>query len=193
MQQFGAQQPLSGGWHQPVTGGTPVPPPPQPAAVHPAQPQLAQAPPAPAGGPPPVDTTGHVRLPAGAPVQMPAQSAGPAQPDAARAAVAVLLIGPAGAGKTTVARHWAERRPVPTAHRVVGALSRPSAWTGRPLLPLQSRFAAVRRRLAAYLDWYLPFGLISLVPIQCPDGLGERFALRVVIDVPANDVSVSMP
>ncbi|MEU6239257.1 AAA family ATPase, partial [Kitasatospora sp. NPDC047058] len=26
------------------------------------------------------------------------------------------LIGPAGAGKTTVARHWAERRPTPTAH-----------------------------------------------------------------------------
>ncbi|WP_398920165.1 AAA family ATPase [Streptomyces sp. I6] len=28
----------------------------------------------------------------------------------------MLLIGPAGAGKTTVARHWARRRPVPTAH-----------------------------------------------------------------------------
>ncbi|MGW5424990.1 AAA family ATPase, partial [Streptomyces sp. NPDC003943] len=32
------------------------------------------------------------------------------------ATIAVLLIGPAGAGKTTVARHWAARRPVPTAH-----------------------------------------------------------------------------
>ena len=30
--------------------------------------------------------------------------------------VAVLLIGPAGAGKTTVARHWADRRPTTTAH-----------------------------------------------------------------------------
>lgn len=30
--------------------------------------------------------------------------------------LAVLLIGPAGAGKTTVARHWALRRRVPTAH-----------------------------------------------------------------------------
>jgi hypothetical protein len=28
----------------------------------------------------------------------------------------VLLIGPAGAGKTTVARHWADLRPAPTAH-----------------------------------------------------------------------------
>ena len=28
----------------------------------------------------------------------------------------MLLIGPAGAGKTTVARHWADRRAVPTAH-----------------------------------------------------------------------------
>ncbi|MCC3768375.1 ATP-binding protein [Streptomyces sp. UNOC14_S4] len=34
----------------------------------------------------------------------------------ANAAVAVLLIGPAGAGKTTVARHWADTRAVPTAH-----------------------------------------------------------------------------
>jgi hypothetical protein len=30
--------------------------------------------------------------------------------------LAVLLIGPAGAGKTSVARHWADRRPSPTAH-----------------------------------------------------------------------------
>jgi hypothetical protein len=30
--------------------------------------------------------------------------------------VAVLLIGPAGAGKTTVARHWADHRATPTAH-----------------------------------------------------------------------------
>ncbi|MEU1308484.1 AAA family ATPase [Streptomyces cinnamoneus] len=37
--------------------------------------------------------------------------------EAARtASVAVLLIGPAGAGKTTVARHWADTRRVPTAH-----------------------------------------------------------------------------
>ncbi|MEY9963906.1 hypothetical protein ABIA33_001940 [Streptacidiphilus sp. MAP12-16] len=30
--------------------------------------------------------------------------------------VAVLLIGPAGAGKTSVARHWADHRRTPTAH-----------------------------------------------------------------------------
>ncbi|MBB5935598.1 hypothetical protein FHS42_002660 [Streptomyces zagrosensis] len=36
--------------------------------------------------------------------------------DASQAAVAVLLIGPAGAGKTTVARLWADNRRVPTAH-----------------------------------------------------------------------------
>jgi hypothetical protein len=28
----------------------------------------------------------------------------------------VLLIGAAGAGKTTIARHWADHRPAPTAH-----------------------------------------------------------------------------
>ncbi|MEV4439705.1 AAA family ATPase [Streptomyces sp. NPDC049577] len=32
------------------------------------------------------------------------------------AAVAVLLIGPAGAGKTSAARYWADHRAVPTAH-----------------------------------------------------------------------------
>ncbi|TGB17287.1 hypothetical protein E4099_03685 [Streptomyces palmae] len=42
--------------------------------------------------------------------------AGTAVVDASQAAVAVLLIGPAGAGKTTVARHWADQRRVPTAH-----------------------------------------------------------------------------
>ncbi|WP_308294153.1 AAA family ATPase [Streptomyces sp. ST2-7A] len=40
----------------------------------------------------------------------------PAPPGPAGTAVAVLLIGPAGAGKTTVARHWADRRTAPTAH-----------------------------------------------------------------------------
>ncbi|PLW72456.1 hypothetical protein C0036_12520 [Streptomyces sp. DJ] len=30
--------------------------------------------------------------------------------------MAVLLIGAAGAGKTTIARHWADHRPAPTAH-----------------------------------------------------------------------------
>ena len=51
-----------------------------------------------------------------APSPMP--SAPPAEPaprpDAAT--LAVLLIGPAGAGKTSVAEHWADHRRVPTAH-----------------------------------------------------------------------------
>ncbi|EXU89137.1 Pro-rich N-terminal domain-containing protein, partial [Streptomyces noursei] len=71
-----------------------------------------QAPPAPHSN----DITGHVQLPPGAPVALPSPPPGNAAPDAAHAAVAVLLIGPAGAGKTSVARHWADSRRVPTAH-----------------------------------------------------------------------------
>ncbi|WP_330329451.1 ATP-binding protein [Streptomyces sp. NBC_00536] len=52
------------------------------------------------------EPTGHIPLPAAAP---------PA-PGTGVATLAVLLIGPAGAGKTTVARHWAGSRQVPTAH-----------------------------------------------------------------------------
>ncbi|MFI9646862.1 AAA family ATPase [Streptomyces sp. NPDC052040] len=37
-------------------------------------------------------------------------------PDPACATLAVLLIGPAGAGKTSVAKYWADHRRVPTAH-----------------------------------------------------------------------------
>ena len=40
----------------------------------------------------------------------------PADTGTGAATLAVLLIGPAGAGKTTVARHWATSRRVPTAH-----------------------------------------------------------------------------
>ncbi|RAJ60579.1 adenylate kinase family enzyme [Streptomyces sp. Amel2xB2] len=112
----------------------PVPPPAQPQGAPPAQPpgpppapaQPAATPPAPAqpygqgyGGdqePHPTETTGHLQLSRGAPVEIPTPDADPAQLDATRAAVAVLLIGPAGAGKTTVARYWAERRAVPTSH-----------------------------------------------------------------------------
>lgn len=42
----------------------------------------------------------------------PAQSA----PDPSATTLAVLLIGPAGAGKTSVAKYWADHRRVPTAH-----------------------------------------------------------------------------
>jgi hypothetical protein len=54
--------------------------------------------------------TSHVTRPAAPPpgaAQPPPQPQGP---------VAVLLIGPAGAGKTSVARHWADHRATPTAH-----------------------------------------------------------------------------
>ncbi|GGU90111.1 hypothetical protein HS99_0019090 [Kitasatospora aureofaciens] len=73
------------------------------------QPPAPTAPtaPVPAGG------TGHFVLPAGTPVQLPAH---PPQRHAPAGPIAVLLIGPAGAGKTTVARYWAERRATPTAH-----------------------------------------------------------------------------
>jgi hypothetical protein len=85
-------------------------------------------PPAPAASPPhdgrhpsdlevpPTESTGHLLLSSGATVEIPTPDTDPAQLDASRAAVAVLLIGPAGAGKTSVARYWAERRAVPTSH-----------------------------------------------------------------------------
>lgn len=57
--------------------------------------------------------TGHVQLPPGGPVPLPAPPAGAGT---GGATLAVLLIGPAGAGKTTVAKLWAARRRVPTAH-----------------------------------------------------------------------------
>nr|WSZ18612.1 ATP-binding protein [Streptomyces canus] len=105
------------GAHQ---GSAPVPPPPPAAGFTPAPvpptPQHSPVPPAPQHSPAPVpDTTGHVPLPPGAPVGAP--SAPPAAvPDPAGTTLAVLLIGPAGAGKTSVAKYWADHRRVPTAH-----------------------------------------------------------------------------
>ncbi|MFI8827265.1 AAA family ATPase [Streptomyces sp. NPDC053431] len=106
----------------PSPQGPPAPPSPQgpPAPPSPQGPPAPQAPashapgPAPAPhaaaapqGPPPGwgggQVTGHITMP-------------PAVTGTGAATLAVLLIGPAGAGKTTVARHWAARRPVPTAH-----------------------------------------------------------------------------
>ncbi|MER5889064.1 Pro-rich N-terminal domain-containing protein [Streptomyces sp. NPDC001941] len=113
------------GWSAPAPPPG-VPPRPQ---GHPVAPHHPAPPPPPRGGPPPGwigpapqhapappsrDTTGHVRLPPGGPVPVPAPPAAGA--GTGTATLAVLLIGPAGAGKTTVARHWASRRPVPTAH-----------------------------------------------------------------------------
>ncbi|NGO71402.1 AAA family ATPase [Streptomyces boncukensis] len=115
--------PPAGSPHQPpqphaASWGGPAHPP-QPHARPPAGPPHPGPPPGPAGpagGAQHAELTGHVRLPPGGPVQVPAPGAPGAQLDGTRAAVAVLLIGPAGAGKTTVARYWAEHRAVPTAH-----------------------------------------------------------------------------
>ncbi|WP_282702517.1 AAA family ATPase [Streptomyces sp. CC219B] len=100
----------------PYHGSAPVPPPhpapgftaPPPGSVPPA-PHHVPAPPAP-------DTTGHVTLPPGGPVAMPSPPPATAAHDPATTAIAVLLIGPAGAGKTSVAKYWADHRRVPTAH-----------------------------------------------------------------------------
>ncbi|MEV7423007.1 AAA family ATPase [Streptomyces sp. NPDC091212] len=123
---WGPQAPPPGAGPQPApgwtTGAHPAPGPHHPAPAPGApMPPPRQAPPMPPPGPPagapsgpPPDATGHVRLPPGGPVPLPA----PPQAEAGTgtATLAVLLIGPAGAGKTTVARHWAQSRRVPTAH-----------------------------------------------------------------------------
>ncbi|MEV6105471.1 AAA family ATPase [Streptomyces sp. NPDC051940] len=62
------------------------------------------------------ETTGALRLPAGGLVPLPAPPPMPAPHGAPPPTVAVLLIGPAGAGKTSVARYWADTRRAPTAH-----------------------------------------------------------------------------
>ncbi|MBU6534914.1 Pro-rich N-terminal domain-containing protein [Streptomyces sp. NPDC057245] len=108
----------------PPQGPAPVPPPPAPGypmaprpAPHPAPGQGPQQPAAgPPAGPAP-ETTGHVPLPPGGPVAVPSvPPATAAAPDPTTTTLAVLLIGPAGAGKTSVAKYWAEHRRVPTAH-----------------------------------------------------------------------------
>ncbi|WP_432083501.1 Pro-rich N-terminal domain-containing protein [Streptomyces sp. WAC 04229] len=115
----------------PHQGPAPVPPPQAPEypmrAPGPAAPPQTAAPqpaPGPAPGarrpapaPPAPDTTGHVRLPPGGPVAVPSvPPAMAAAPDSTTTTLAVLLIGPAGAGKTSVAKYWADHRRVPTAH-----------------------------------------------------------------------------
>ncbi|MEU7176699.1 MULTISPECIES: Pro-rich N-terminal domain-containing protein [Streptomyces] len=122
------------GMHWTPHPGPPIPPGSPPSPPVPPAPAAPPVPPAPGGpapggpgwgGPAPrqappaphsADLAGHVRLPPGAPVALPSPQADSAAQDAAHAAVAVLLIGPAGAGKTSVARHWAGIRRVPTAH-----------------------------------------------------------------------------
>ncbi|MFI6563447.1 Pro-rich N-terminal domain-containing protein [Streptomyces sp. NPDC050534] len=104
------------GPHQadPQQGPPPVPPPP-PAPGH-SQAPVMPAPPQHVPAPPPPETTGHVPLPPGGPVAMPSAPHAPSAPDLAGTTLAVLLIGPAGAGKTSVAKYWADHRRVPTAH-----------------------------------------------------------------------------
>ncbi|WP_029553486.1 Pro-rich N-terminal domain-containing protein [Streptomyces somaliensis] len=90
------------------------PPPPAPQAPAPQAPGHPWPAPHPAAAPPPYETTGHVHLP---PVAPPSAAPGAVRPrGTGTATLAVLLIGPAGAGKTTVARYWAHHRRVPTAH-----------------------------------------------------------------------------
>ncbi|MGW9495763.1 Pro-rich N-terminal domain-containing protein [Streptomyces prasinus] len=98
------------GAHQ---GPAPVPGPP-PAPGYPGP--TPQSPGVPQSPYPPPDTTGHVPLPPGGPVAMPSAPRAPAAADPAATTLAVLLIGPAGAGKTSVAKYWADHRRVPTAH-----------------------------------------------------------------------------
>ncbi|MFF8101665.1 Pro-rich N-terminal domain-containing protein [Streptomyces sp. NPDC016640] len=104
----GAQQGPAPAPAPPPAPGCPAPPPPG-SAGPPAGPQHASM-------PPPPDTTGHVRLPPGGPVAMPSAPRAAAPPGPAGTTLAVLLIGPAGAGKTSVAKYWADHRRVPTAH-----------------------------------------------------------------------------
>ncbi len=108
-QPTGPQPPYPG-----ATQAIPTIPGPVPTGPRPDRPTV----PLKAVGPIAPDGTGHFLLPTGGTVQLPApppqQPAFPAPPPTGP--LAVLLIGPAGAGKTTVARHWAERRPTPTAH-----------------------------------------------------------------------------
>jgi hypothetical protein len=59
--------------------------------------------------PSPAATTGHFVMPTPPAHPQPG-------PPVASGPLAVLLIGPAGAGKTSVARFWADRRPTATAH-----------------------------------------------------------------------------
>lgn len=91
-----------------------LPPPPQAPGGAPPQPTPPPPPTPPPGGFT-AEATGHVQLPPGGPVAVPSAPAGPLT-STGSTTLAVLLIGPAGAGKTTVAKHWAARRPVPTAH-----------------------------------------------------------------------------
>ncbi|MEW2621887.1 AAA family ATPase [Streptomyces sp. NPDC048106] len=107
--------PAGSGPARPPAPTGPVPPghpqPPAPSGPMPPQVPVRQRMPAPAAP----DSTGHVHLPPGGPFGVPTPAA-TALPDPTTTTLAVLLIGPAGAGKTSVAKYWADHRRVPTAH-----------------------------------------------------------------------------
>ncbi|MFF4959841.1 Pro-rich N-terminal domain-containing protein [Streptomyces sp. NPDC001222] len=90
----------------PGFAGPAVPPGPPHTRVPPHQAPVQPAP----------DTTAQVGRPPGAPDGMPGTPPAVPAPDPSCATLAVLLIGPAGAGKTSVAKYWADHRRVPTAH-----------------------------------------------------------------------------
>ncbi|WP_405557143.1 Pro-rich N-terminal domain-containing protein [Streptomyces sp. NBC_01171] len=100
------------------SGAGPVPPAPFTPPVPPAQAPAPQhpAPQHPVAPPPAPDVSGHVTLPPGGPVGVPVAPPAMTAPDSSATTLAVLLIGPAGAGKTSVAKYWADHRRVPTAH-----------------------------------------------------------------------------
>ncbi|OEJ38092.1 hypothetical protein AR457_28665 [Streptomyces agglomeratus] len=101
----------------PAPQGPPHPPQaPGAASGHAQAPGWSGQPPQHAQRPPSRETTGHIQLPPGGPVPVPAPPPAAAPTDTGSTTLAVLLIGPAGAGKTTVAKHWARHRRVPTAH-----------------------------------------------------------------------------
>lgn len=117
--------PAPPGTHPGHAPASPPPAPPTPTvpggSVPPPAPGFTGAPGHPhASAPPrsgvPRDATGHVRLPPGGPVTMPSPPPATGAPDVTTTTLAVLLIGPAGAGKTSVAKYWADHRRVSTAH-----------------------------------------------------------------------------
>lgn len=109
----GQALPAPGQAPPPAAQGRPQQPPAPPAPGQAPQPGWSGTGPTPPPAGQATGHTGHVQLPPGGPVPLPAQ---PAEAGTGGATLAVLLIGPAGAGKTTVAKLWAARRRVPTAH-----------------------------------------------------------------------------
>jgi hypothetical protein len=112
--------------------------------------------------------TGHFHRPPAATVQFPAASPPPPHAPAVPPPVAVLLIGPAGAGKTSVARYWADHRPVPTAHVSLddvrewvrsGFASPQSGWNDRS----EAQYRLARRTCGFAARNYLANGISCIL------------------------------